>query len=131
MKERFKEACKLLGLATSDVANMLGMKPDTFRKALNRSSLNDGYLILIEQATGISKNFLKNGTKPIVIEKQDILLQKIEEDSISVLDSIEKEKIVAYLVLKEKDFLNIHSFNAFVEKLKASKRLRNIANKED
>lgn len=129
MKERFKKAIKLRGYSLKEVAEKIGLKYDTLRKALNRNSINDGYLILIEKEFGISKSWLKKGIEPIFVSKEDILMTKIEEDVFSVLESIDEDKIVAYLLLKETQFIKNKSFMAFVEKLKATKRLIEIANK--
>jgi hypothetical protein len=129
MKTRFKKATSLLGLKLPEIADGIGVKADTFRRALSRESLNDGYLILLEKKYGISKKWMKEGEEPILIDVVDILTNTIEEDSYSILEKIDPEKIVAYLLLKEKMFTSMDSFNALVEKLKASERLKEIANK--
>ncbi len=129
MKDRFKEAAKLAGVKIPEIANAVGMKPDTFRRALSRGKINEGYLVLIEKHFKISKEWIKNGLKPILIDQKDILITKIEEDSYSILEKIDPEKIVAYILLKEKMFMDLYSFNLLIEKLKASKRLNDIAEK--
>ncbi len=128
MKKRLKEALNLKGVKLTEVAEEIGMKRDTLRKALDRDSLNDGYLILIEKSFGISKKWLKEGIKPIIIDRADDLISKIKEDSFDVLENIDPEKIVAYLLLKENKFKKIPAFMSLVEKLKATKRLEDIAN---
>ena len=127
MKTRFKKATSLLGIKLPEIAEEIGMKADTLRRAISREKLNDGYLVLIEKKFGISKNWIKDGIEPILIKSDDILESTIEEDSYSLLEKIDPEKIVAYLLLREKMFTKLESFNALVEKLKASKRLTEIA----
>ena len=130
MREHLKIALKQSDLTNQVIAEKLGMKVDTFRKAVLKNTLNDGYLILIQQAFGISKEWLRNGKEPIFVDKEDILKTEIEEDVFSVLDKINPEKIVAYQILKEKKFTQLPSFIKFVEKVKVSKKITDIVNKE-
>ena len=129
MREYLKIALKQSDLSNKIIAEKLGMKVDTFRKAVLNNSLNDGYLVLIQQEFGISKEWLKNGKEPIFIKKEDILKAKIEEDVFTVLDAIDPEKIVAYQLLKEKKFTKLPSFIKLVEKVKVSQKITDIINK--
>ncbi|WP_430413126.1 helix-turn-helix domain-containing protein [Kordia sp.] len=126
MNDRFKIALKEGNLSTQEVADAIGLKANTLRKAINRNSINDGYLILIEQTCGISKKWLKEGIKPVIVNKVDTLLPFFEEDLLQALESVDKDKIVAYILLKEKEFLKLPSFNALIDKLKVSQRISNI-----
>lgn len=130
MREYLKIALKQSDLTNQIIAEKLGMKVDTFRKAVLKNTLNDGYLILIQQEFGISKEWLRYGKEPIFIEKEDILKSEIEDDVFSVLDKIEPEKIVAYQILKEKKFIQLPSFIKFVEKVKVSKKISDIVSKK-
>jgi hypothetical protein len=130
MREYLKIALKQSDLTNQIIAEKLGMKVDTFRKAVLKNTLNDGYLVLIQQEFGISKDWLREGKEPIFIQKEDILKAEIEEDVFSVLDKIEPEKIVAYQILKEKKFTQLQSFIKFVEKVKVSKKISDIVSKK-
>ncbi len=130
MREHLKIALKQSGLTNQVISEKLGMKVDTFRKAILKNTLNDGYLILIQQEFGISKNSLLYGEEPIFIDKDDILKTKIDNDVFSVLDKIQPEKIVAYQILKEKEFINLPSFIKFIEKVKVSEKITDIVNKK-
>jgi len=70
LNERFKIAIKNSDLSTQKVAESIGLKVNTLRKALLRDSLNDGYLILIEQNCGISRKWLKDGTEPMFVQSK-------------------------------------------------------------
>jgi len=129
MRERLKIALKQGELSNQMIAERLGMKVDTFRKAVLKDTLNDGYLILIQQEFGISKEWLRNGKEPIFIFKEDILKEKIEDDVFAILDQIDPEKIVAYQLLKETKFTTLPSFIKLVEKVKVSQRITDILNK--
>ena len=126
MNDRFKIALKEGNLSTQKVADAIGLKANTLRKAINRNSLNDGYLILIEQTCGISKNWLRDGIKPVIVNKVDSLLPFFEEDLLQALENVDKDKIVAYILLKEKEFLKLPSFNALIDKFKVSQRIGDI-----
>lgn len=131
LNERFKIAIKNSDLSTQQVAESIGLKANTLRKALLRDSLNDGYLILIEQNCGISKNWLKNGIEPMFVQsKEDIIKETIENNTLEALEKFDKEKIVAYLLLKESEFSKIPSFISLVEKIKVSQKIRDIVNKK-
>ncbi|OEK05995.1 hypothetical protein A8C32_19380 [Flavivirga aquatica] len=121
MKKRWNKALNLGGHKLTDIAKGIDMKSDTLRKAIYRESINDGYLVLIEQNFGISKTWIKEGKKPILINKEEALINKIEEDSYYILEKIDPEKIVAYLLLREKMFTKLGSFNNLVEKLQSTK----------
>ena len=60
-------------------------------------------------------------------DREQYLKDTIENKTIEVLDLIGKEKIIGYLLLKEKEFQQMDSFKSFVEKQKTSERLRKIA----
>ncbi|MBC8753921.1 hypothetical protein H2O64_04515 [Kordia sp. YSTF-M3] len=130
MRERLKIALKQGKLSNQMIAERLGIKVDTFRKAVLKDTLNDGYLILIQQEFGISKEWLRNGKEPVFISKEDVLKEKIEDDVFAILDQIDPEKIVAYQLLKENKFTALPSFVKLVEKVKISKRISDIVNKE-
>jgi len=131
LNERFKIAIKNSDLSTQKVAESIGLKVNTLRKALLRDSLNDGYLILIEQNCGISRKWLKDGTEPMFVQsKEDIIKQTIENNTLEALEKFDKEKIVAYLLLKESEFIKIPSFISLVEKIKVSQRITEIVNKK-
>jgi len=130
MNERFNIALKEGGLSTKIVAESIGLKANTLRKAINRNSLNDGYLILIQQNCGISRKWLKDGIKPILIDKVETLKSFFDKDLLEALESVDKDKIVAYLLLREEEFLKLPSFNSFVDKLKVSERISDIVNKK-
>lgn len=129
MRERFKIALKQGKLSNQMIAERLGMKVDTFRKAVLKDTLNDGYLILVQQEFGISKEWLRHGEKPVFISKEAILKEKIEADVFAILDQIDPEKIVAYQLLKETKFTQLPSFVKLVEKVKISQRITDIVNK--
>ncbi|MBC8755861.1 hypothetical protein H2O64_14380 [Kordia sp. YSTF-M3] len=130
MNERFDIALKEGGLSTKVVAESIGLKANTLRKAINRESLNDGYLILIQQNCGISRKWLKDGIKPILIDKVETLKSFFDKDLLKALESVDKDKIVAYLLLREEEFLKLSSFNSFVDKLKVSQKISDIVNKK-
>ncbi|WP_046759087.1 hypothetical protein [Kordia jejudonensis] len=131
MREHLKIALKQSDLTNKIIAERLGIKVDTFRKAVLKNTLNDGYLILIQKEFGISKEWLRHGKEPIFVDKFDILKTEIEEDVFAVLDTIAPEKIVAYQLLKEKKFTALPSFIKFVEKIKVSQRISDLVNKKD
>lgn len=130
MKERFKKAIKEGGYTTKQVAEGIGLKADTLRRALSRNSINDGYLILIQKEFGISSSWLKEGKEPMLIIQEDIIKEKIENDVFAILDNIDPEKIVAYQLLKLNKFQEIPSFVSLVEKIKVSQRISDIINKK-
>ncbi|MFL0150131.1 hypothetical protein V2632_02450, partial [Tenacibaculum maritimum] len=57
---------------------------------------------------------------------EDIILSLLDNDIIKLLDGLDKDKIVSYLSLREKEFQKMEVFNFFIEKQQASKRLRDI-----
>lgn len=128
MNERFDIALKQGNLTTKIVAESIGLKANTLRKAVNRESLNDGYLILIQQNCGISRKWLKDGIKPVLIDKEATLKSFFDNDLLEALESVDKDKIVAYLLLREEEFLKLSSFNSLVDKLKVSERISDIVN---
>ena len=65
--------------------------------------------------------------KDSIEKRDDYLLNKIENKTLEVLDMIDKEKIISYLLLKEAEFNKFPAFLSFIEKQKTSKRLRKIA----
>ncbi|QHI38675.1 hypothetical protein IMCC3317_40690 [Kordia antarctica] len=130
MNERFDIALKEGNLTTKIVAESIGLKANTLRKAVSRESINDGYLILIQQNCGISRKWLKDGIKPVLIDKVETLKSFFDNDLLKALESVDKDKIVAYLLLREEDFLKLSSFNSFVDKLKTSERISHIINKK-
>lgn len=131
MNERFKIAIKNSDLSTQKVAESIGLKANTLRKALLRNSLNDGYLILIEQNCGISRNWLKNGEKPIFVDSKENIIKKIiEQNTLDALDKFDKEKIIAYILLKEKEFLAIPAFQSLIDKIKVSQKISDIVNRK-
>lgn len=129
MKDRFYTALKISGLKLPDIAVGIGLKPDTLRKAIARNSMNDGYLVLIEQKFNISKDWLKEGVKPVMLDINESIVNAIELDAYSMLERIEPEKIVAYILLKESIFKKIPAFVSLIDKLKASQLLEGIANR--
>ena len=126
MKDRLKEGIKKSGYSVKEIAELLGLSYDAFRKSINRGSLNEGYLIMLEHKTGISKDYILEGTLPIIKSKEDIVMGFVDNDTIKLLDCIDKEKIISYLLFREKDFSKIESFRLFIEKQKVSKRLKDI-----
>lgn len=126
MKDRLKEGIKKSGYSVKEIAELLGLSYDAFRKSINRGSLNEGYLIMLEHKTGISKDYILEGTLPIIKSKEDIVMGFVDNDTIKFLDCIDKEKIISYLLFREKDFSKIESFRLFIEKQKVSKRLKDI-----
>lgn len=131
MNERFKIALKESDLTTKEVAESIGLKANTLRKAINRNSINDGYLILIEQNCNISKKWLKDGIKPVIVNnKTDSLKELIEDDILKAFESIDKDKFVAYILLREKEFLKLPSFISLIDKIKVSQRISDIVNDE-
>ncbi|AXG69573.1 hypothetical protein KORDIASMS9_01796 [Kordia sp. SMS9] len=131
MNDRFKIAIKNSDLSTQKVAESIGLKANTLRKALLRNSLNDGYLILIEQNCGISRKWLKDGVKPIFVDsKENIIKRLIEQNTLEALDKFEKEKIIAYILLKEAEFLKIPAFQSLIDKIKVSAKISDIINRK-
>ncbi|MFK7749247.1 MAG: hypothetical protein AB8B65_12700 [Kordia sp.] len=130
MKERFKIAFDELNLNAQKVADALGIKADTFRSAIRRGSINDGYLILIEQKCGISKKWLKDGIRPIKVNHTESLEQLFETDLLNALENVDKDILVAYLVLRQDDFLKLPSFNLFFDKLRISEKISKIVDNE-
>ncbi|WP_157559984.1 hypothetical protein U8527_08645 [Kordia algicida OT-1] len=131
MNERFKLAIKNSDLSTKEVAESVGLKANTLRKALLRNSINEGYLILIEQNCGISKNWLKNGIKPIFVESKENQIKKIlEQNTLEALDNFDKEKIIAYILLKESEFLKIPAFQSLIDKMKVSNKISDVVNRK-
>ncbi|CAA0146521.1 conserved hypothetical protein [Tenacibaculum maritimum] len=126
MKKRFKIALNESGLKMKEVAEMLHINYDALRKGIDRGSMNNGYLILLEYKTGISKDYILEGRLPILKNKEDIILSLLDNDIIKLLDGLDKDKIVSYLSLREKEFQKMEVFNFFIEKQQASKRLRDI-----
>ncbi|MFL0169337.1 hypothetical protein, partial [Tenacibaculum maritimum] len=61
MKKRFKIALNESGLKMKEVAEMLHINYDALRKGIDRGSMNNGYLILLEYKTGISKDYILEG----------------------------------------------------------------------
>jgi len=131
MNERFKIAIKNSDLSTQKVAESIGLKANTLRKALLRGSLNDGYLILIEQNCGISRKWLKDGFEPIFVDsKENVIKRMIEQNTLEALDKFDKEKIIAYILLKESEFLKIPAFQSLIDKIKVSNKISDIINKK-
>ena len=131
MNERFKIAIKNSDLSTQKVAESIGLKANTLRKALLRGSLNDGYLILIEQNCGISRKWLKDGSEPIFVDsKENVIKRMIEQNTLEALDKFDKEKIIAYILLKESEFLKIPAFQSLIDKIKVSNKISDIINKK-
>lgn len=126
MKERFKIALDEGDTTAQKVAESIGLKADTLRKAINRNSINDGYLILIERNCGISKKWLKDGIKPVFVKNINSIEQLFSSDLLQALESVDKDMLVAYMVLRQDEFLKLPSFNSFVEKLKVSDRISKI-----
>ncbi len=131
MKDRIKIAIKESGYTVKQIALMLGLSYDAFRKGISRGSLNEGYLILLENKTGISKEYILEGVLPIIKSREQIISDFIGSNIVEFLDSIEKEKIISYMCLKEKEFNKIHSFNLFIEKQKVSNKLKEIFSDEE
>lgn len=131
MKERFKQGCALAECSLAEVAEAIGLKSGTLRKAIDRGSINDGYLVLIEQAFGISRTWIKEGKKPIIIIREENLLNNIQHNALSVLDSIDKNKIIAYLILNENKFLALPAYTDFIKKSAATLKLKGIADRND
>ncbi|XKW97433.1 hypothetical protein R8G64_02775 [Tenacibaculum maritimum] len=125
-EKRFKIALNESGLKMKEVAEMLHINYDALRKGIDRGSMNNGYLILLEYKTGISKDYILEGRLPILKNKEDIILSLLDNDIIKLLDGLDKDKIVSYLSLREKEFQKMEVFNFFIEKQQASKRLRDI-----
>lgn len=131
MNERFKIAIKNSDLSTQKVAESIGLKANTLRKALLRNSLNDGYLILIEQNCGISRSWLKDGKEPIFVNsKETVFKNLIEQNTLEALDKFDKEKIIAYILLKETEFRKFSSFQSLIDKMKASDKINDIINRK-
>lgn len=130
-KKRVIQAFKLLGLKTSNVAKFLGIKADTLRRAISRGKVNEAYLIILEKEYGIRKDWIKNGEYPIIFDKDKEISNFINasnSDVLNILENIDKEKILAYLILKENEFIKLDSFDSVIKKLNISSQLRNIAN---
>lgn len=130
IKERFKIALEETNLTALKVAEAIGLRADTLRKAINRNSINDGYLILIEQKCGISKKWLKEGIKPVVINRTDSIKKLFDDDLLKALESVDKDMIVAYMLLRQDEFLKLTSFRTFVDKLKISEKISKIIEDE-
>lgn len=130
MKDRFKIALKESGFKMKEIAEMLNISYDALRKGIDRSSMNNGYLIMLEYKTGISKEFVLNGTLPVIKSKEAVILSLLDDDIIKLLDNLDKDKIISYLSLREKEFQQKESFGYFIDKQKASKKLRDIIDNE-
>lgn len=126
MKDRIKEAIKKSGYSTKQIADMLSISYDAFRKAINRGSLNEGYLILLEHKTGISKQYVLDGVHPVIKSREQIISEFVDIDVVELLDSIDKQKIISYILLREKEFIKMESFNLFIDKQKVSKKLKEV-----
>jgi len=126
MKERFKIAIEEANLTVQQVAESIGLKTDTLRKAINRNSMNDGYLILIQQNCGISKKWLKDGVKPIIVNNINSIEKLFSSDLLNALENVDKDMLVAYMVLRQDQFMKLPSFISFIEKVKVSERISKI-----
>lgn len=129
--DRVIEAFKLAGCTIEEVNEKLGIQLASFKRAIKRGSINSNHLAVIEKEFGVSKEYIVNGVEPILIIRQTIIWEKfIENDSVALLEELGIKKLIAYIILKEDEFLKDKDFVMLLTKLKATIELRKIANED-
>jgi len=119
--EDVKEIRNDLGLSQTEFSVEFGV---SLRTVQNWESSDD---INFKKSKFIRNKYEELKNKESSPDREQYLKDTIENKTIEVLDLIGKEKIIGYLLLKEKEFQQMDSFKSFVEKQKTSERLRKIA----
>lgn len=118
-----KELRQRMGLSQTDFGLKLGSSVRTIQNwESSTESLSHIIAKKIRNLSDIYFNTLNTN-----LSNEEYLKQKIESDTLGVLEGISKDKILSYIQLKERDFQVIPSYVLFIKSQMKTLEARDIA----
>lgn len=88
-----------------------------------KKEISKKFILKLEETYNINfENFLTQE-----LDNSNYLKKIIEDETIKILEMIPKEKIMSYMILNERDFQKLPSFEAFIENQHQTAKARKLA----